>query len=77
MAKSKEINKDLTQQPNISLDDPDLEDFAKYLYGYVSDYRLDFTVSKSRYATRILIESIILIAAELKGIKKALEKNNG
>jgi hypothetical protein len=79
MAKSKEINKDLTQPKMYDEDpnDPDLEAFTKYLYGYESDYRLDFTVSKSRYATRILIESIILIATELKGIKKALEKNNG
>tara|TARA_R100000234_G_C4970157_1_gene165811 strand:- start:327 stop:533 length:207 start_codon:yes stop_codon:yes gene_type:complete len=53
--------------------DPDLKAFINYLYGFEGDNRLDFTVSKSRYATRILIESIVLIATELKGIKKALE----
>ena len=70
MEKNKEDIIDYDKNPN----DPDLKAFTRYLYGFEGDNRLDFTVSKSRYATRILIESIILIATELKGIKKALEK---
>tara|TARA_B100001939_G_scaffold335573_1_gene337727 strand:- start:983 stop:1192 length:210 start_codon:yes stop_codon:yes gene_type:complete len=66
-------SKEIFENPN----DPDLKAFSKYLYGFVNDLRLEFNLANDRYATRILIESIILIATELKGIKKALEKNNG
>mgnify|MGYP003649511355 CR=1 FL=1 len=69
MAKSKDISKDLN--------DPDLEAFSKYLYSFSNDLRSEFNLAKDRWATIRLIESIILIATELKGIKKALEKNNG
>tara|TARA_B100000902_G_scaffold289264_1_gene275528 strand:- start:567 stop:761 length:195 start_codon:yes stop_codon:yes gene_type:complete len=64
MAKSKEHDKDLKA-------------FSKYLYGYANDLRIEFNLANDRWATIILIEIMILIATELKGIKKALEKNNG
>lgn len=54
------------------MDKNNIEDFAKYLYGFADDTRLEFNLANDRYATRILIESLILIATEIKGVSKKM-----
>ena len=49
-----------------------IEDFAKYLSGFVNDTRLEFNLANDRWATRILIEALLLIAGRIEGISKRM-----
>tara|TARA_R100000734_G_C3316490_1_gene109017 strand:- start:75 stop:296 length:222 start_codon:yes stop_codon:yes gene_type:complete len=73
------------------MDKNNQEDFAKYLYGFADDMNCEFNLANGRFATRILIEALIMIASEIKGvstrmliinkalndINKSLEEKNG
>ena len=73
------------------MDKNNIEDFAKYLYGFADDMNCEFNLANDRWGTKILIESLILIATEIKGVStrmlilhdalkkidKSLEKING
>ena len=50
------------------MDKSDIKDFAKYAYGFADDMNCEFNLANGRYATRILIESLILIAEKIEGI---------
>lgn len=50
------------------MDESNIKDFAKYAYGFADDTNCEFNLANDRYATRILIESLIMIAEKIEGI---------
>ena len=54
------------------MDEHNIEDFAKYLSGFVNDTRLEFNLANDRFATRILIEALLLIAGKIEGVSKRM-----
>ena len=54
------------------MDEHNIEDFAKYLNGFVNDTTIEFNLANDRYATRILIEALLLIASKIENVSKRM-----